>query len=71
MTGRGRRGRRWRRLDFERVLEPEDSENDVVTQYIEVPRDDGALVCDLDDALVNLAFGHLKNDENKSSVTDK
>jgi len=53
--------RRRGRFDFERILQPEDSEDDIVPEYVEVPGDDGPLVCDVDDAFVNLAFGHWKS----------
>ena len=56
MTGGRRRRRGRRRLDFERTLEPEDSEDDVVSQDVEVPRDDGPFLGDVDDALVHLTL---------------
>ena len=60
MTGGRRRRRGRRRLDFERTLEPEDSEDDVVSHDVEVPRDDGPFLGDVDDALVHLTLRHCK-----------
>ena len=56
MTGGRRRRRGRRRLDLERTLEPEDGEDDVVSQDVEVPRDDGPFLGDVDDALVHLTL---------------
>ncbi len=56
VPGRSGRRRRRRRLDFERIFEPEDGEDDVVTQDVEVPGDDRPLLGDVDDALVDLTF---------------